>query len=263
MFGKESVIENLKSIREKSPLVQNITNYVVMNNTANALLAIGASPIMAHSTKEVEDMVKIVNSLVINIGTLSPVWIEAMLKAGKAANEKGIPIVLDPVGVGATPYRTETALQIIKECNPSVIRGNSSEIMALVNADAKTKGVDSLNSSEDAIESAKSLAGDYNCVVTISGKTDYITDGNEVLQVNNGTSLLTKVTGMGCTATALTGAFVAIYENNLIAAANTMAVMGIAGEIAEEQSSGPGTMQLHFLDALYNLNEEEINKRFK
>lgn len=263
MFNNNQIIKALIKLREKSPLVHNITNYVVMNNTANALLAIGASPVMAHAVEEVEDMVSIASSLVINMGTLSEKWVEAMILAGKKATEKSIPIVFDPVGVGATPYRIQVAQQIIEQCNPTIIRGNASEIMALSNTDMITKGVDSTESSHSALESAKLLALKKNTVVVISGTTDYITDGNNVISIMNGNTLMAKVTGMGCTASAINGAFAGIEENSLYAAAASMAIMGIAGEIAVEKSRGPGSLQMNFIDELYHISENEINERLK
>ena len=262
MISKESIIHDLHAVRSQTPLVHNITNYVVMNTTANALLAVGASPVMAHSVDEVEDMVKIASSLVINIGTLSKNWVDAMIKAGKAAQERDIPVVLDPVGAGATPYRTKTSLQIIKKCRPGVIRGNASEIMALVNEKAKTKGVDSTASSESALDAAKILTRDTGAVIVISGPVDYIIDKQSMIEVRNGASLMGNVTGMGCTATALVGAFIAVNKNLLLASAHAMSVMGIAGELAAKKAEGPGTMQMHFLDALYKLSDKEISTLF-
>ncbi|MBN1416122.1 MAG: hydroxyethylthiazole kinase [Bacteroidales bacterium] len=262
MISRESLIKDLQKVRSQSPLVHNITNYVVMNNTANALLAIGASPVMAHAVDEVEDMVKIASSLVINIGTLSKPWVEAMIKAGKAANKKGIPVVLDPVGAGATAYRTQTSLQIIRECKPDVIRGNASEIMALADEKNITKGVDSVASSESALQIAKGLAKDTGAVIVVSGPVDYILDQQSIIQVGNGSPMMEKVTGLGCTATALIGAFIAVNENILLASAHAMAVMGIAGELAAKRSPGPGTMQMHFLDELYNLSDKDISNLF-
>jgi len=186
-----------------------------------------------------------------------------MLLAGKAANKKGIPVVFDPVGAGATTYRTQTCLSIIEECNPSVIRGNASEIMALVNSHIQTKGVDSQDSSDSAIDAAKALAKRTGAVVVISGPTDYITDGVKLEEVRNGSEMMTKVTGLGCTATALTGAFAAVNSNYFEAATHAMAIMGIAGELAAARSEGPGTMQLHFLDELYNISDKEILKHLK
>ena len=243
----------IAAVRTQSPLVHNITNYVVMNNSANALLAIGASPVMAHWVSEMEEMTAIAGALVLNIGTLDDKWIDGMLAAGKAAMRRGAPIVLDPVGVGATSQRTEAAMKIIEQCRPTIIRGNASEIMALVDASVKSKGVDSSASSDDALESAKSLAVDTGAVVVISGATDYITNGTDVYTVEGGSPIMTNVTGMGCTSTAIVGAFAAVVDDPMIAATAAMAVMSLAGERAAEYSQGNGSMQVNFLDELYNL----------
>ena len=243
----------IAAVRTRRPLVHNITNYVVMNNSANALLAIGASPVMAHWVSEMEEMTAIAGALVLNIGTLDDKWIDGMLAGGKAAMRRGTPIVLDPVGVGATSQRTEAAMKIIEQCRPTIIRGNASEIMALVDASVKSKGVDSSASSDDALESAKSLAVDTGAVVVISGATDYITNGTDVYTVEGGNPIMTTVTGMGCTSTAIVGAFAAVVEDPMIAATAAMAVMSLAGERAAEYSRGNGSMQVNFLDELYNL----------
>lgn len=262
MISKESLIRDLNAVRSQSPLVQNITNYVAMNTTANALLAVGASPVMAHAVEEVVDMANIASSLVINIGTLSKNWVDAMIKAGKAAQEKDIPVIFDPVGAGATAYRTETSLQIISECHPTVIRGNASEITSLVEEKGNTKGVDSSATSESAVYHAQLLAENTGAVVVISGTVDYIIDSQSLIEVRNGSPLMGKVTGLGCTATAIVGAFAAVNKNYLHAAAHAMTVMGITGEIAAKKSAGPGTMQMHFLDALYMLSQNEIFSHF-
>ncbi|MCG8410374.1 MAG: hydroxyethylthiazole kinase [Bacteroidales bacterium] len=260
---KENIISALEKVRTNSPLVHNITNYVVMNNTANALLSLGASPVMAHAIEEVEDMVTIASALVINMGTLSKNWVEAMITAGKKANEKGTPVIFDPVGVGATAYRTTVATQIITHSKPSVIRGNASEIMALSNANIKTKGVDSTQSADSALDSAKKLANETGAVVVISGETDFITNGKDVVCIKNGSPIMTKVTGMGCTATAVIGAFAGVEGNMLEATSAAMAVMGICGEIAARESKGPGSMQVNFLNQLYNISADDINSRLK
>lgn len=263
MIDKKQLIHDLQVVRKKTPLVHNITNYVVMNNTANALLAIGASPVMAHAVEEVEDMVAIASSLVINIGTLSEKWVDAMLLAGEAAQAKRIPIVFDPVGVGATSYRNKVAASVVKKCKPSIIRGNASEIMTLAKENSITKGVDSTVSSDSALDAAKRLASETNTVVIVSGKEDFITNGQIVHSVKNGSSLMAKVTGMGCTATAITGAFAAINSDLMEASVSAMTVMGVAGELAAKKASGPGTMQLYFLDALYSLTGEIVSKHAK
>ena len=257
------IYKDLWTIRQKSPLVHNITNFVVMNNTANALLATGASPVMAHAVEEVEDMVGIASALVINIGTLSPVWIEAMFKAARAAQDKGIPIILDPVGVGATPFRTDTARDLVKAVPPAVIRGNGSEIMALSQAGIATKGVDSTSASDQALESARNLNTVFDAVVCVTGRTDYIVGRNKTLEVSNGHEMMPRVTGLGCTATALCGAFTAVNEDACQASAHAMAVMGIAGEMAAETAQGPGSFQTAFIDALYRMSQLDIENRLK
>ncbi|MCG6191038.1 hydroxyethylthiazole kinase [Maribellus maritimus] len=258
MINAKSIAADLQALRDNTPLVHNITNFVVMNNTANALLAIGASPVMAHAVEEVADMAGIASALVINIGTLNPLWVEGMMKAGIAATEKGIPVVFDPVGVGATPYRNEVAVQIIEKCKPTLIRGNASEIMALAKENVATKGVDSTVSANAALDAAKSLAKESGAVVVISGAEDFITDGEQVITIKNGSPLMPKVTGMGCTASAVLGAFAAVNKNTLLAAAHGMAVMSICGEIAAKKSAGPGSLQMHFIDTLYNLTDKDI-----
>lgn len=260
MINKTDLVKDFNAVKSQSPLIHNITNFVVMNNTANALLAVGASPVMAHAVNEVEEMVGIASSLVINIGTLNDDWIEGMKKAGCAAHNRNIPLILDPVGAGATSYRTKTALDIIALCHPSIIRGNGSEIMALVNASIKTKGVDSSADSDRALSAAKFLAGKFNCVVVISGPTDYITDGNRVQTVKNGSTMMTKVTGLGCSASAMVGAFAAVNLNQFDAAVHAMAIMSIAGERAAAYSKGTGSMQVNFLDELYQLSDDMIEK---
>lgn len=219
---------------------------------------------MAHWTSEMDEMTAIASALVINIGTLDAEWIEGMIAAGEAASRRGTPIVLDPVGAGATSWRTRTAWEIIERCKPTVIRGNGSEIMALINADVKSKGVDSSTSSDDALGAAKTLASRTGAVVVISGATDYITDGTRTETISNGHPIMTAVTGMGCTATAVVGAFVATgSEDVLSAAAHAMAVMGIAGERAAAEARGSGSMQVAFLDELYNLSAETLKNALR
>jgi len=257
------IYQSIETIRDKAPVVHNITNYVVMNNTANALLALGASPVMAHAREEVEEMVNIASALVINIGTLSESWIYSMFKAVGQARKNGIPIIIDPVGAGATTFRTKTARDLISSDPPTIIRGNASEIMALYDDRSKTKGVDSAATSDSAIVTAQKLSEIHKCVVCISGATDYIVEGGRIIKVMNGHSLMTRVTGLGCTASALCGAFAAVEKSSLAATVKAMAVMGIAGEMAAEKAAGPGSLQMHFLDNLYNLSEVDIKQRLK
>ncbi|MGM0498500.1 MAG: hydroxyethylthiazole kinase [Bacteroidota bacterium] len=263
MTDQSNLSKDLEKLREQAPLIHNITNYVVMNPTANALLSIGASPVMAHEPKEMEEMVSIASALVINIGTLSERWIEAMHIAGQAAKNKGKPIILDPVGAGATSLRTDTTKSLIEEVNPQIIRGNASEILAVAKAEMSTKGVDSTASADEAVNVAQELAKNTKSIVSISGKTDYITDGNTLHKVENGHPLMGKITGTGCTASALTAAFSSVNADYLVAATEAMQIMGIAGEMAGEEADAPGTFQAKFLDALYKMNSNEIKNRIK
>jgi hydroxyethylthiazole kinase len=234
-----------------------------MNTSANALLCLGASPVMAHAAEEVEEMASIARALVVNIGTLSAPWIESMWLAVLRARERDIPWVLDPVGAGATRFRTSTAFRLLEEGRPAVLRGNASEVLALRGVAASTKGVESVHGAEDALPAAQELAQAYGCVVSVSGETDLITDGKAVIRVANGDALMPRVTGLGCAATAITAAFAAVNPSRLEAAAHAMGVMGIAGEIAAEKAAGPGTLQLHFLDALYRMGEVDVRERLR
>ncbi|HVJ20092.1 MAG TPA: hydroxyethylthiazole kinase [Polyangiaceae bacterium] len=255
MFG-----EALQRLRSEAPVVHNITNYVVMNTTANALLALGASPVMAHAQREVEEMVGIARALVLNIGTLSDEWVEAMLVAGRAARKRGIPIVLDPVGAGATSYRTETALRLLAEVSPTIVRGNASEIRALAVGAGATRGVDSIHASEESLDAAAQLSRAHGCVVSVSGATDLIVSDAKVARVRNGVPLMTRVTGTGCTATALTGAFAAVESSPFLAATFAMAALGVAGEMAAARAVGPGSLQVALLDALAELSPETFER---
>lgn len=256
MERNDSLRRDAAAIREQAPLVHNITNFVVMNNTANALLALGASPVMAHAEEEVEDMVRLAKALVINVGTLSPEWVRGMERAMCAARAAGVPIVYDPVGAGATAYRNEVNKKLLTAAAPTIVRGNGSEIMALaaefeLGRGAQTKGVDSTAVSEAAVDAASALSERLRAVVVVSGQTDYIVNGNEVLENHHGTPMMARVTGMGCTASAVCGAFAAVNGDSATAALNAMTLMGLCGERALSEAKGPGSFQSAFLDALY------------
>jgi hydroxyethylthiazole kinase len=260
---ENKIWENYQSIKSKSPLIHNITNYVVMNTTANALLAIGASPVMAHSCEEVEEMVKIANTLVINIGTLSPKWIEAMKLAVKEANRLNKPVILDPVGAGATNFRNITIADLLETGKFSVIRANASEIMAMVSKHNRTKGVDSISTVDQAYEAAEYLCKKHESVICISGKTDIVISKDKEIKIHNGHQMMSRVTGLGCSATAIIGAFAAVVKDSFEATVSAMAIMGVAGELSAKSSSGPGSLQLNLLDKLYNLTEQEFLQTVK
>lgn len=250
--------ENLQKIRSNKPLIHNITNYVVMNFTANVLLAMGSSPVMAHAEEEVEDMVGFAGALVLNIGTLTDDWVASMVKAGKKASSLATPIVFDPVGSGATPLRTRAARTIIRETSPSVIRGNSSEILSLKGSDSKTKGVDATHSVDEAAETASLLARELQTTLAITGPVDLITDGQRIVNVANGHPLMPLVTGTGCSATAVIGAFSAVDSDYVSAAATALAFFGLAGEIAGAKADGPGSFMVHLLDSLYTITPGQL-----
>jgi len=251
---------NLEQVRRSRPLVHNITNFVVMNCTANALLAIGASPVMAHARDEVEEMVALAGALVLNIGTLSLEWIESMIRAGKRANELEIPIILDPVGSGATRMRTASAKRLISELSIRVIRGNGSEVLSLAQSGAHTKGVDSVHGVDEAKEAAGELARELGTTLAITGAVDLVTDGRQQLRVHNGHELMRSVTGTGCTATAIIGGFLAVDKDPVRATATALAYFGLAGEKAAEKADGPGSYQVALLDALYKITPGQLTE---
>jgi hydroxyethylthiazole kinase len=253
---------DLRLLRERKPLVHQITNYVVMNETANATLALGALPVMAHAPEEVEEMASVAGALVLNIGTLSSHWIEAMLLAGRAANSAGAPVVLDPVGAGATRLRTETAKRILDRVDVAVVRGNPAEVATLVGQKAEIRGVESISAGAEAAGLAKAAASALSSVASVTGPVDHVSDGEHVLAVANGHELLGTVSGTGCMSTAITGCFLAVGRDRpLEAAANALAAFGVAGEEAARDARGPGTFHAGLYDALYNLEPETLDAR--
>lgn len=254
----------LRAIRERKPLVHNITNYVVMNETANATLALGALPVMAHAGEEVEEMVGLASAVVLNIGTLSPHWVDAMLLAGTAATERGTPIVLDPVGVGATEYRTQTAHRLLDAVRVTVLRGNAGEVATLVGAHAEVRGVESIVAGLEPGELARTAAQRLGVVVSVTGPVDHVSDGERVVAVANGHALLSTVTGTGCMSSALTGCFLAAKPAEPIeAAAEALAAFGVAAEDAAAGANGPGTFHARLYDGLYALDPETLDERVR
>jgi hydroxyethylthiazole kinase len=253
---------SLRTIRETRPLVHQITNYVVMNETANATLALGALPVMAHAIEEVEEMVALAGALVLNIGTLSTPWIESMLTAGRAASARGIPVVLDPVGAGATRLRTDTALRILDQVDVTVLRGNVGEVATLVGVEAEVRGVESIEGGAAPADIAREAAGRFGCVASVTGAVDHVSDGRETIAVANGHELLAAVTGTGCMSSALTGCFLAAKgDEPLAAAAEALVAFGVAGEDAARGARGPGSFHVGLYDALAALDPETLDGR--
>lgn len=248
----------LAAVRAGHPLVHNITNYVVMNSTANALLALGASPIMAHAVEEVEELVSISGALVLNIGTLSAPWIAAMFKAGLCARAKGVPVVLDPVGAGASRLRTQTARDLLAQVKPAIVRGNASEIVALGADAGGARGVDSQHTVAQARATAVALARKHGVVVAVTGPEDYVTDGRREARVRNGHPLMGRVTGTGCAASAVTGAFAAAEPDAFQAAVAALVVFGLAGEWAAAHAQHPGSYGIALLDGLDAVTPEMV-----
>jgi len=262
MTDAEKVFNDIEAIRAKNPVILSITNYVVTNTTANALLALGASPIMSHAVEEMAELLAISGGVVINLGTVAPEYLAAMGPAWAAADEIGVPVVLDPVGAGASMLRTVTPLALLGTHRPFIIRGNASEIMALAGDSASiARGVDSTAASDAAAKAASALSTKHSCAVAVSGEADLVTLGGTRVRVLGGSPLMPRVTGLGCTATALCAAFAAVNTDPLEAALHACVTMKVAGEMAAAKASGPGTLQLHLYDALYNMTAQDVRER--
>ncbi|SFT36641.1 hydroxyethylthiazole kinase [Halomonas saccharevitans] len=251
---------HLARVREIRPLVHNITNHVAMNSMANVLLAIGASPAMVHAREEAAEFTALAGALTINIGTLSPHWVEAMEAAALAAGETGRPWVLDPVAVGATRYRRETGARLLA-LSPTVIRGNASEIIALAGGAGGGRGVDSTDPAEAALAAARRLAAHTGGVVAVTGEVDLVTDGRRLARVHGGHPLMPRVTTLGCALTGVVAAFLAGADDSFEATTAALAGYAVAGELAGEVARGPGSFAVAFLDALYHLDTEALTER--
>lgn len=266
----QDIVENLRAVREKKPLVHHITNYVTVNDCANIVLAIGASPIMADDIDEVEAITAISSALVLNIGTLNSRTAASMFAAGKKANELNIPVILDPVGAGASELRNRTIERLLKEINIAVLRGNMSEIRFVAGLQVTTRGVDASEADQKSEKeigrnTAEKVAKQFGCVAAITGATDIVSDGKRTVYIENGTNLLSSVTGTGCMCTSLVGAFCGAATDFLIAATGGILSMGIAGELAAESAGdkGNGSFHVAIVDEISKLNAETLVKRAK
>lgn len=261
MENIKTIAQLLRDVKTKKPLVHHLTNYVTVNDCANIVLALGGSPVMADDAGEVEEMVGIASALVINIGTLNARTIEAMLLAGKRANQLGVPVVIDPVGAGATALRTKTAARLLQEVKPAVLRGNMSEIKVMAGIDTRTRGVDSTDDSANGVEIASGLAKSLGCTVAITGVQDVVSDGSRTGLIANGHHFLAKVTGTGCMATSLIGCYVGVTDDYYLAACAGLITMGLAGEKAANQlngSEGIGSFKVKLMDGIDRLTPDEI-----
>lgn len=251
----------LEKVRNNRPLVHHLTNWVTIYDCANITRAFGALPVMAHAKEEAGDMARIASALVLNIGTLTRDMIESMILAATVANKKGIPVILDAVGVGATQFRDEMTMLLIKQVRIDVIKGNGSEIARLAGFKAQTKGVESGNVEGNLLDVAKALASDKSCISVITGKHDIVSNGKNSIIIKNGDPMMGSIVGTGCMAASVIGAFCAVAENKdyLTTSACALSCFGIAGEIAAKQSSGPGSFKNNFYDCVYNLNKSIID----
>ncbi len=265
-LSAQDVWADIATVRQNKPLVHCITNLVVTNFTANVLLACGAAPVMAHAHEEVQDMAGIAQGLLLNIGTLDPYWVQSMRLAFAAAQKRGIPVVIDPVGAGATPYRNQALEELLQQGMPAVVRGNASEVMSMAHVAITSRGVESSANVNDALGAARALAARTQGTVCVSGEVDHIlhVDGRHA-SLHNGHEWLTRITGVGCALTALIAAVCSVQPDHWRATITGMAWMGIAGEIAfdKTQHAGIGSMAVALLDALQQLREEDVAARLR
>ena len=252
----EKIINCIKNVRKEKPLVCCMTNSVVCEFTANALLACGALPVMSQAPEEAEEMVSASNALLLNIGTLTDSQFSAMLKAGRKAKSLGIPVIFDPVGAGATSYRLKSSLEIIKEIKPDIIKGNPGEIAALLGIKNNMKGVESIDTEKSPGDLCLMAGEKFRCVCAVTGKCDYVSCGNRVYELENGTELLNRCVGTGCTVGALCGACGSVEKDFSVAALAALTIMSVGGEIAEKHS---GKRIGAFRQELLNAFEEEFD----
>jgi hydroxyethylthiazole kinase len=245
-------------VREKRPLVHQITNNVTINDCANITLCAGGTPVMGDSSDDVKEMVKLASSLVLNTGILNDNIIEAMIAAGRTANEMNIPVILDPVGVGATAYRMRVVRKILDNVKISVIKGNAGEIGALAGSGGKVRGVDSGGLDGDPVEACISLSENTHAVVAMTGAVDIVSDGKRTVVINNGHEMMSSVSGTGCMAASVIGCYAACTNDMLMATAAALAVFAIAGNKAAKRSKGPGTFMMNLKDEMANLTANEV-----
>jgi hydroxyethylthiazole kinase len=248
----------IEEIRDTRPLIHHITNSVSINDCANVTLAIGAAPVMAEALEEVEEMVSRADALALNIGTLSRSQVDAMLKAGRAANTCDIPIVLDPVGAGATSFRTESARLLMDRLDIAVLKGNVGEIGVLAGAGGRVRGVDSHGLDGDPLLVAQGYAAHAGVTVVVSGAHDVVTDGSRTVVVDNGHAMMGALSGTGCMATSLTAAFAAIWPDRVLSSATALAAFGIAGERAAQSASGPYSFRMALVDEIAHLHRRDL-----
>ncbi|MBU4311748.1 MAG: hydroxyethylthiazole kinase [Candidatus Omnitrophica bacterium] len=250
----------LEKVRKDKPLVHHLTNWVTIYDCANVVKVFGAAPVMAHAAEEVEEMAGLSSALVLNIGTLTPDFVESMKKAAKSANKKGIPVTLDVCGAGATKLRDEKSFELLDSARIDIIKGNASEVARIAGENVKTKGVDAVSVEKDLIELAKHLAAKRNCTVVITGKEDIVADKDKLFIVKNGCDMMSHVVGTGCMAASVIGTFSAVEKDLTKASTAGLVCYEIAAELACKDSFGPGTFKERLFDNIYNLDKAKIDK---
>lgn len=253
---------DLAAIRERRPLIHSITNFVVMNETANAVLCIGALPVMSHAPQEVEEMAAAAGAVTLNIGTLEPEWVDAMELAGRRANDMDVPVILDPVGAGATRLRTDACRRLLDRVKISIVRGNAAEVAALAGSAAEIRGVESISALESVDRLASEFARAFGVTAAVTGPVDTVSDGRRVAKIANGHVMLSRVVGTGCMSSMIVGAFSAVQPDAFAAAAEGLCAFGVAGETAAESSGErPGSFHVELYNALYALDGETARSR--
>ncbi|HUS75960.1 MAG TPA: hydroxyethylthiazole kinase [Methanothrix sp.] len=253
----------LERVRREKPLVHHLTNWVTIYDCANIVKVFGASPVMAHAKEEVADMAGIASALVLNIGTLTSDFVDAMILAGKSANRKGIPVVLDVCGAGATKFRDDKCFEILDNVQVSIIKGNSSEIARMAGESVQTKGVDASIVEKNLQELARALAEKRKCAVVITGKEDIVADEKRAVLVKNGHPMMANIVGTGCMATSVIGTFAAVEKDCVAASVAGLVCYEVAAEIAARQAQGPGSFKEKLFDAVYNLEAETVEKMLR
>jgi len=255
--------ELLLEVRKKKPLVHHITNYVTVNDCANICICAGGSPVMTDERKDIEEMVAMASAVVLNIGTLNERTVESMLIAGHEANKADIPVILDPVGAGATSYRTSVVGTILGKVDIAVIKGNAGEIGTLAGTGGKVRGVDSASGTDNKLDSVMTLAEKEGCVVASTGKTDFVSDGRKSAILNNGHDLLECISGTGCMVSSVVGCYVGSCGPSVDSVMSAISVFNISGELAAKMSDGPGTFKMSLMDAMYNLQPDVVGERLR
>lgn len=257
-----SASKYMSVVRERRPLVHHITNYVTVNDCANVTICTGGSPVMSDESEDIIDISRIASAVVLNMGTLNKRTVDSIVLSGKVANEHDVPVIFDPVGVGASRYRDDVAARILSEVRVDVIKGNAGEIGVLSGIGGKVRGVDSVSSNDDRA-ATETLARKHGCIVAMTGRTDYVSDGERTITLNNGHDLMECVSGTGCMASSVVGCFVGANGASVGSVAAAISAFTIAGELAAPKSNGPGTFKINLLDSLFNLSSEQLDSMRK